>query len=253
MKTLLVDLDDTLLDYTGGVDESWREACRAVAAPAGVDPIALAAAIGRARRWFWDDPGRAQRERLRMLDAWRTISAHALADLGVPDAAMAAAITEDFAARRWRRMTLFPGVEDALHRLRGRGVALALVTNGDVHQQRRKVEQYDLARFFDVILIEGEFGAGKPDESVYRHVLSALRTDPSDAWMVGDNLEWDVAAPQRLGLRGVWVDAKRQGVPDSKQTRPDLIVQAFTEFVDITNAIGMAAGFGPTAQSDQGG
>jgi putative hydrolase of the HAD superfamily len=130
-------------------------------------------------------------------------------------------------------MTLFPGVEDALHRLRRRGVALALVTNGDVHQQRRKIEQYDLARFFDVILIEGEFGAGKPDESVYRHVLSALRTDPSDAWMVGDNLEWDVAAPQRLGLRGVWIDAQERGVPESDSTSPDLILRAFREIVEI--------------------
>jgi putative hydrolase of the HAD superfamily len=250
MKTLLIDLDDTLLDYTGGADESWREACHAVAAPAGVDAIALAGAIGRARRWFWDDPVRATRERLRMLDAWRTISAHALAELGVPDPAMAAAIAEDFAARRWQRMALFPGVEDALHRVRARGVSLALVTNGDVLQQRRKVERYDLARFFDVILIEGEFGAGKPDESVYRHVLSALRTDPSDAWMVGDNLEWDVAAPQRLGLRGVWVDAHGRGVPSPSPTRPDLIVRTFAEFVGAVT--GGETGTGPSRAAPSG-
>ena len=35
MTTLLVDLDDTLLDYTGGVDESWLDACRAMAATSG--------------------------------------------------------------------------------------------------------------------------------------------------------------------------------------------------------------------------
>ena len=178
-----------------------------------------------------------------MLEAWRAISAHALAEIGVPDVTMAAAIAEDFAARRWQRMALFPGVEDALHRLRVRGVSLALVTNGDVRQQRRKVEQYDLARFFDVILIEGEFGAGKPDESVYRHVLSALDADPSDAWMIGDNLEWDVAAPQRLGLRGAWVDAHGHGVPDSAPTRPDLIVHAFAEFVGAVDASGAGIGF----------
>jgi putative hydrolase of the HAD superfamily len=242
MNTLLVDLDDTLLDYTGGVDESWREACRAVAAPAGVDPIALAGAIGRTRRWFWDDPERARYQRLHMLEAWRTISARALMEIGAPDDAMAAAIAEDFAARRWQRMALFPGVEDALHRLRARGVALALVTNGDVRQQRRKVEQYDLVRFFDVILIEGEFGAGKPDESVYRHVLSALDADPSEAWMVGDNLEWDVAAPQRLGLRGVWVDAQGRGLPGAAPTRPDLILRTFTQILGAVDGIGDGAG-----------
>ena len=32
--------------------------------------------------------------------------------------------------------------------------------------------------------------------------------------MVGDNLEWDVAAPQRLGMSGVWIDARGRGLPE---------------------------------------
>jgi len=233
VKALLVDLDDTLLDYTGGVDESWLEACAHVAAPAGLDPAPLTASIARARRWFWSDPERHRRERVAMLGAWWKIAAHALEEVGAPDGPLAAAIAQDFAARRWERMGLFPGVSDALERLRERGVSLALVTNGDGSQQRRKVEQFDLGRFFDVILIEGEFGAGKPEESVYRHVLAALDTRPSEAWMVGDNLEWDVAGPQRLGLRGVWVDAQGRGVSGAAPTRPDLIIRAFTEILGV--------------------
>ncbi len=240
MKALLVDLDDTLLDYTGGVEECWLEACAALAAPAGVDPARLVAAIARTRRWFWSDPERHRRERVDMPGAWRKITAHALTDIGPPDGALAAAIAQDFAARRWERMELFPGVREALDRLRQRGVALALVTNGDRSHQRRKVEQYDLARFFDVILIEGEFGVGKPDESVYRHVLESLDARPSEAWMVGDNLEWDVAAPQRLGLRGAWVDAPGRGVPEASPTRPDLIIRSFTEILAV--AVGVESG-----------
>ncbi len=231
MKVLLVDLDDTLLDYSSGVDESWLEACSALAAPAGVDREALVAAIARRRRWFWDDPERHRRERVDMLGAWRKITAHALADIGAPDPALAAAIAGDFAARRWERMELFPGVADALDRLRQRRVSLALVTNGDRRHQRRKIEQHDLARFFDVILIEGEFGVGKPEESVYRHVLDALEARPSEAWMVGDHLEWDVAAPQRLGLRGVWVDVHGRGLPEPCPVVPHRIIRAFPELL----------------------
>ena len=241
VKALLVDLDDTLLDYTGGVDESWLEACSAVAGPAGVDLLPLVTAIARARRWFWSDPERHRRERIDMLGAWRKIAERGLVEVGAPDA-LAPDIASDFAARRWARMALFPGVPEALHRIRQHGVSLALVTNGDRTQQRRKVEQHDLARFFDVILIEGEFGTGKPDESVYRHVLDTLGARPSQSWMVGDNLEWDVAAPQRLGLRGVWIDAPGQGLPERATTRPNLIIRAFTEILgaldEITNGAG---------------
>ena len=238
MKALLVDLDDTLLDYTGGVEESWIEACSTVAGPAGVDLGALVSAIARARRWLWSDPERHRRERIDMPGAWRKIAERGLEEAGVPDAALAADIAGHYAARRWERMALFPGVPEALDRLRERGVSLALVTNGDRTQQRRKVEQYGLARFFDAILIEGEFGLGKPDEAVYLHVLDRLGARPSEAWMVGDNLEWDVTAPQRLGLYGVWVDAQGQGLPAPASARPDLVIRTFTEILDVAVARG---------------
>ncbi len=232
MKALLVDLDDTLLDYSGGVEECWREAASAVAAPAGVDPEALVAAIRKTRRWFWGDPERHRLERTDMLGAWRKITAHALASLGTANDPLAGAVAEDFAARRWRSMRLFPGVPGTLEALRERGVGLALLTNGDTSHQRRKIEQHGLARFFDLILIEGEFGVGKPHESVYRHALGALEARPEEGWMVGDNLEWDVVAPQRLGLRGVWVDGEGRGLPAGAAVQPHRIIRVFPELLE---------------------
>lgn len=231
MKALLVDLDDTLLDYSGGVDECWERACRSAAAPAGIELAALMPALARSRRWFWDDPVRHARERTNMNGAWRQIVAHALAGIGHPSERVAVEVAEAFAANRWERMALYPGARETLTRLRARGVPLALVTNGDHTHQRRKIEMHDLARYFDVIVIEGEFGVGKPDASVYRHALGALAVPPREAWMVGDNLEWDVAAPQRLGLRAAWVDAPGQGLPRESPVRPDRILRTFTDIL----------------------
>ena len=232
MKTLLVDLDDTLLDYSGGVDECWTAACEAVGGPAGLETGPLVESVRKARRWFWDDPERHRRERVNMLGAWSKIVAEGLVRLGRPDPGLALAIAEDFAARRWDVMQLFPGVEAALGRLRDTGVTMALVTNGDRSQQRRKIERYDLARFFDVILIEGEFGVGKPEAAVYRHVLDRLGVPAREAWMVGDHLEWDVGAPQRLGLRGIWVDRDRTGLAPGTDVRPHRIIKDFPEILE---------------------
>lgn len=232
MQALLIDLDDTLLDYSGGVDECWSAACHGVAGPAGVDPARLVAALARSRRWFWDDPDRHRRERTDMMGAWTKIVTHALEAIGHPGDVLAAGVAEAFAESRWERMGLFPGVREALTRLRERGIPLALVTNGDRRQQRRKIERYDLARFFDIVVIEGEFGVGKPEEAVYRHVLGALAVPPIAAWMVGDHLDWDVAAPQRLGLRAAWIDAEGRGLPEGSPVRPDRVLRAFTELLD---------------------
>ena len=232
MQALLIDLDDTLLDYSGGVDECWAGACHGVAGPAGVDPARLVAALARSRRWFWDDPDRHRRERTDMMGAWTKVVTHALEAIGHSGDVLAAGVAEAFAASRWERMELFPGVRQALTRLREREIPLALVTNGDRRQQRRKIERYDLARFFDIVVIEGEFGVGKPEEAVYRHVLGALAVPPAAAWMVGDHLDWDVAAPQRLGLRAAWVDAEGRGLHEGSPVRPDRVLRAFTELLD---------------------
>jgi putative hydrolase of the HAD superfamily len=229
VRALLVDLDDTLLDYSGGVDACWEAAC-AAAAP-DVDGRTLLAALIETRQWFWSDPERHRRERVDMLGAWTKIAAGALDACGCPSPRTAAAIAEVYAARRREAWRLFPEASDVLGRLRTRGVPLALVTNGDARQQRDKIERHDLARWFDTILIEGEMGYGKPDELVYREALRRLSVAAADAWMVGDHLEFDVGAPQRLGLRGVWVDRAGVGLPSDADVRPHRIIRDLSEML----------------------
>jgi putative hydrolase of the HAD superfamily len=229
VKALLVDLDDTLLDYSGGADQSWVEACGACCVPGGIDPAVLVAAIADTRRWFWDDPERQRRERLNMLGAWQHIVEFALQRLGHSAAGLAADIARDYAGRRREAMRLFPDALGCLTELRRQGVPLALVTNGDAVQQRDKIERHGLARYFDTMVIEGEFGVGKPDAAVYRQALRALGALPTEAWMVGDHLVWDVDAPQQLGLRGVWMDRGGRGLPADSAVRPHRIIRSLDE------------------------
>ena len=98
---------------------------------------------------------------------------------------------------------------------------LALVTNGAAAPQRAKVERFDLARRFDHVQIEGEHGFGKPEERAYLHAMQALGVAASETWMVGDNLEWEVAAPQRLGIYAIWHDVTGEGLPPDSPVKPD--------------------------------
>ena len=232
MKALLVDLDDTLLAYSAGVDDSWAEACGAVRLP--VEVATLIATLAETRKWFWSgDPERHARERVNMLGAWTKIVAEALTRCGCADAELAATIARDYAARRRDAMRLFPDARAVLDALRARGLPLALVTNGDALQQRDKIERHDLERYFDAILIEGEFGCGKPQERVYREALQRLGIAPEGVWMVGDNLEWDVVAPQRLGLSGIWIDREGAGLPPAfADSRPHRIIRSLSELLE---------------------
>ena len=230
MKALLLDLDDTLLDYSGGAERCWTEACAEVAG--SLDQARLVEALTASRRWFWDNPVRHRRERLNMLRAWTRIAADALERYGAPTPELAAALAASFSARRRAVMALFPEALACLTALRAHGVPLGMVTNGDAAEQRWKIEHCALAPFFGAIVIEGEVGAGKPDALVYETALKTLGVEPGpEVWMVGDHLEFDVAGAQRVGLHGVWIDRGGSGLPAGASVRPDRIVRALAEVV----------------------
>ena len=128
-------------------------------------------------------------------------------------------------------MFVFPGAHQAIDTLKALGVKLALVTNGAADTQRAKVERFELAHRFDHIQIEGEHGFGKPEERAYLHAMDALGVTAEDTWMIGDNLEWEVEMPQRLGIFAIWLDAHGEGLPADSVVRPDRIIRSLTELL----------------------
>jgi putative hydrolase of the HAD superfamily len=226
------DLDDTIIDFGGNVDATLHEVCaEAAGRRPGLDPAALHAAIQRERAWFWSDPDRHRAGRADLLAATTEIVARALAGLGHDKEADASAIARRFRDLRTERIVVFEGAIETLTWLADRGVRLALVTNGTAAEQRAKLERFALARHFEHIAIEGEAGVGKPDVRAYELALGALTCDAGDCWMVGDNLEWDVAAPQAVGMRAVWVDALGAGLPEGCAITPDHVVRSIRELV----------------------
>jgi putative hydrolase of the HAD superfamily len=233
VKHLLLDLDDTLLDYSGGVEDCWSASCAVGCVDGALDAAALRVAVAESRRWFWDDPTRHRRERVNMLGAWTKIVAHALERLGQPDPARATAIATEFARRRQAQMRLFPKALSCLTAWRDAGLRLGLVTNGDATQQRDKIARHALTNYFDVIVIEGEFGAGKPDPIVYEHALHALGARASATCMVGDHLDFDVAGAQALGILGIWINRTETVLPADHPVRPHHIIRSLTELTSL--------------------
>ncbi len=229
-RALLLDLDDTILDDSGSVNDSWRDACVGHADRlAPLDAATVLEAIRTMSKWFWDDPDRHREGRLQLEAARREVVRLALADLGIEDAELAACIGDAYSHRRDIGMAPLPEAIDTVRWLRDSGRRLALLTNGAAVAQRKKISRFELVDLFDAILVEGELGFGKPDERVYRRALNALGVEPADAWMVGDHLEFDVGAPQRLGMSGVWIDARGRGLPEHTTVKPNHIVRSLGE------------------------
>jgi putative hydrolase of the HAD superfamily len=227
---VLLDLDDTILDDSSNIDQCWRAACAANAAELGdLRESIVIETIRNTSRWYWSDPDRHREGRLELAAARREVVLLALKELGMANANLAASIGDAYSHHREAGMEPLPDAIDTVRWLKTSGCRLGLLTNGAGPAQRKKIERFGLTDLFDTILVEGEVGFGKPDLRIYQLALSRLEMTPQGAWMVGDNLEWDVAAPQKLGLVGIWVDRSARGLPPETTVRPDRIIRVLAD------------------------
>jgi putative hydrolase of the HAD superfamily len=235
---ILFDLDETILSAYGRPHQAWsRVAVEFAAEVAPLSPAELSAAIVASANVFWSDATQHKYWRHRLDQARSRVVAQAFEALAragrpIPDMSVADRLARRFHLLREAEMCLFPGAEETLDRLKELGVKLALITNGAAEPQRAKVVRFALEHRFDHIQIEGEHGFGKPEERAYTHAMAALCVGPADCWMVGDNLEWEVEAPQRLGIYAIWCDAHGEGLPAGSAIRPDRIIRALPELLE---------------------
>ena len=236
-RAILFDLDDTILVAFGPAQSQWQRTIGAFADQLGpIEATVIAAAIEAASTELWADPGRHKYWRHRTGAARRQIVATAFAALAatgdpVPPEAVGDALADAYNALHDEELSLFPDAHETLDRLKELGVKLALITNGAAEPQRAKVVRFALEHRFDHIQIEGEHGFGKPEERAYKHAMEVLRVDPHETWMVGDNLEWEIVAPQRLGIYAIWHDGYGVGLPANSPIRPDRIIRRLSELL----------------------
>jgi len=235
-RAMLIDMDETILSAYGRPEIAWNIVATEFAGElAPLSPQQVAAAIVDSARQFWAAAGAEWR--LKLAEARHEVVRGGFATLAAAGKAvlpldLAIRLADRFTAYRDEQMFVFPGAHEAIDALKARGVKLALVTNGAAEPQRAKVERFALTHRFDHIQIEGEHGFGKPEQRAYLHAMEALGVTAGETWMVGDNLEWEVEVPQRLGIYAIWIDVHGDGLPEGSTVKPDRIIRSLTELLD---------------------
>lgn len=175
LRTVLFDLDGTLLDHFGAIHRCHAHAMQQIGLPAPtMDQVRRA--IGRGLEdAIADLAGRDHIARILplYLAHWRATNLH--------------------------DVTLLPGARELLLALRARGVVCGVLTN-----KRGEAAREVCAHLGVTPLLDGIFGATdtawlKPQPEFAAHALRTLGGDASTAALIGDSI-YDLAAAQNAGL-----------------------------------------------------
>lgn len=228
-KHLVLDLDDTILDYTAPAVAVWIRLYQEFAQRMDLPFERLQREVDESRRWYWSDADRFREGRLDLKRARRLLVRDAFQKLGRNDFDTADEMADAFTTEREVVVQPFEGAVEALERMQRNGSRMVLLTNGESAMQRAKIERFHLGRFFLAILIESETGIGKPDPLAHQAALQALAVSPPQAWMIGDDLECDIQPAKALGMRTARIgDSSPSAASAEELTFPSL--RALTDF-----------------------
>ena len=121
---------------------------------------------------------------------------------------------------------LFPGVKEFIIDIKGKGIKTAIITDLTAQIQFRKIIYFGLDRYFDYIVTSEEAGTDKPDKAAFDMVLSKLKENPKDTWMIGDHPVNDIEGAKQLGM--FTLQKKHKGVELSKNSPPHHVFEEYT-------------------------
>ena len=236
-KAILFDLDDTLISphhhrtifWHDAIRDVWREK-EGLSDLEPKDIVDLVNKIDRSATEFWSIPDRHKSGRLDIRTARFTIIDNAIGSDERYNRNTRWLIADRCGALMFEKTTLFPDAISTLKQLKMEGIKLALVTNGASEAQRAKINKFDLEQYFLHVQIEGEAGVGKPELKAYEIAMEKLNVLATETWMVGDNIDWEVIAPQKLGIFSIWRDPRGYGIlPEGTLAKPDRIITKLSE------------------------
>ncbi|MBI2184384.1 MAG: HAD family hydrolase [Thaumarchaeota archaeon] len=216
-KTLLFDMDGTLIKFKFKVKES-RRALIAKLREMGFDASSFSEEMPT--QLIYDSALQQIRQRKLNLE-FKAVKG----TLGV--------ILDRFESEAFSESELNPSVVDVLSYFKSQGFKMGLVTNDGRAAASVILDKHSLRRFFDIVITRDDVERMKPDPEGILRASAALGVDPSEALYVGDSV-LDVQAAKSAGIGTVVSIIGGVHANDRiLKAAPDLIVSKPSDLLEV--------------------
>ena len=211
-KLVLIDLDDTLLDYPKTEKEAFRNTFEELG-------FFMESELGNAKKeeiyekikdrykdvnlQLWKDleKGAVDKDRLKVVRFEKIIEEF---DLKYDPYEM----SELYLKKLGEGIFPFEATEKLCEYLHSK-YKVGIVTNGIKEVQHSRIENSTIAKYIDKIIISDEVGVNKPDKRIFEYAMNYFEImDKSEVIMIGDSLGADIKGGQNAGIDTCWVNLR---------------------------------------------
>lgn len=218
IEFLLLDLDDTILDF----HKAERIALSKTIRTFGAEPTeTLLNRYHEINKWHWEqlELGKLTRDQVLVN---RFVALFQELNLSVDAAACVKSYEKNLSIGHY----FLPGAEETVKRLHEK-YRLFLLSNGTACVQHGRLTSAGLYPYFEQVFISQEIGYNKPDKAYFDGCFSRIPGfDPKKALMVGDSLTSDIRGGINAGVKTVWVNPSHKACGD---IRPDYQIEALSQ------------------------
>ena len=132
-----------------------------------------------------------------------------------------------------KRLRPYPEVPETLDQLRSQ-YHLAVVSDAQSAYAVPELRAVGLLRYFNPIIVSGDYGYRKPDPRLFQKALDALQVRPEQALFFGNDVYHDIFGAQQVGMKAIFVSSN-QGNTSSETILPDYTICRFAEVPQAVN------------------
>lgn len=224
ITTVLLDLDDTILDFHKAEKEALKKALQKV----GVEPteklLARYSEINQAQ-WKKLELGELTQEEVK-ISRYRIF----FEEYGIT------ASPEETAKCYEQNLTYehekVDGALELLQKLHGK-YRLYAASNGTYEVQRRRIEESGIKPYFEDFFISKKIGFHKPDKKFFDYCFTHIPDSKlEESVIVGDSLSSDILGGKNAGLTTIWYQRDRN-ITDHGAIHPDYRIFELSELPDL--------------------
>ncbi len=223
IKTVLIDVDDTILDFRECAGFSIESACKEYGIPYSAT---LKDTFVKVNDSLWQRVERGEITRDYLHDT-RFDSIFSLLNIS----ADGKAFEKTFRTYLNESSITVDGAKELLEYL-SKKYFLAVASNAFYTQQINRLKKAGLLQYFNDIFVSSNVGADKPSKEFFDYCLShSPAKNKSEVIMIGDSVTADITGGKRYGLTTCYLDRFNK-TPD-KNFMPDFTVKTLAEIKNI--------------------